>query len=124
MVVLKKHKHKQRNGGKTMARKRMVTRTIISTVATCMCVNVEQGECINLTVEAAGTFTSEEKLLRAIKSTHESPTVKFVQVVEQHEKETLYGMEEQKFIEQAEILPPDHRKKQKQKQNKEVNKND
>ena len=89
-----------------MARKRMVTRTIISTVATCMCVNVEQGECINVTVEVTGTYTSEEKLLKAIKSTHESSTVKFVQVVEQHEKETLYGMEEQKFIEQAEILPP------------------
>lgn len=89
-----------------MARKRMVTRTIISTVATCMCVNVEQGECINETVEVAGTFTSEEKLLEAIKSTHESPTVKFVQVVEQHEQKTLYGMEEQKFIEQAEILSP------------------
>lgn len=103
-----------------MARKRMVTRTIISTVATCMCVNVEQDECINLTVEVAGTFASEEKLLKAIKSTHESPTVKFVQVVEQHEKETLYGMEEQKFIEQAEILPS---RPQNQKQNKEVNKN-
>lgn len=92
-------------GGKNMARKRMVTRTIISTVATCMCVNVEQGECFNETVEVAGTFTNEEKLLNAIKSAYETPTVKFVQVVEQHEKETLYGMEEQKFIEQAEILP-------------------
>lgn len=89
-----------------MARKRMVTRTIISTVATCMCVNVEQGECINETVEVAGTYTSEEKLLKAIKTAYDTPTVKFVQVVEQHEKETLYGMEEQRFIEQAEILPP------------------
>ena len=89
-----------------MARKRMVTRTIISTVAICMCVNVEQGECINETVEVAGTYTSEEKLLKAIKTAYETPTVKFVQVVEQHEKETLYGMEEQRFTEQAEILPP------------------
>ena len=89
-----------------MARKRMVTRTIISTVATCMCVNVEQGECINSTVEVAGTYTNEEKLLKTIKTAYDTPTVIFVQVVEQHEKETLYGMEEQKFIEQAEILPP------------------
>lgn len=89
-----------------MARKRMVTRTILSTVATCMCVNVEQGECINETVEVAGTYTNEEKLIKAIKSAYETPTVKFVQVVDQHEKETLYGMEEQKFIEQAEIIPP------------------
>lgn len=89
-----------------MARKRMVTRTIISTIATCMCVNVEQGECINETVEVAGIYTSEEKLLKAIKSAYESPTVKFVQVVGHYEKETLYGMDEQKFIEQAEILPP------------------
>lgn len=88
-----------------MARKRMVTRTIISTVATCMCVNVEQGECINETVEVAGAYTDEEKLIKAIKSVYETPSVKFVQVVEQHVKETLYGMEEQKFIEQAEILP-------------------
>lgn len=84
----------------------MVTRTIESTVATVLCLNVQTCEPCNLTVEVAGTFKDEEKLMRAIKEAHESDTIKFVQIVENHTKQRLYGMTEEDFLTYAVEMPP------------------
>lgn len=89
-----------------MARVPMVTRTIIATKVTVLCLDVQAGEPFNKTVTVPRTWKDDEKLLKHIKPSIETDTVKAVHVVAKEEIETLYGMSEQDFIEHAEILPP------------------
>ena len=48
-------------------RKPMVTRTIKSTVATVLCLDVEKAEPFNYTVELARTYKDEKHLMKAIR---------------------------------------------------------
>jgi len=89
-----------------MARVPMVTRTIIATKVTVLCLDVQAGEPFNKTVTVPRVWKDDEKLLKHIKPGLETDTVKAVHVVAKEEIETLYGMSEQDFIEHAEILPP------------------
>ena len=89
-----------------MARKPMVTRTITTTKATALCLNIESGEPENITVTVPRTYKDEEKLLKAVKDTAETDTLKVVHIVSTEEVETLYGMSEQDFINGATVLPP------------------
>lgn len=89
-----------------MARTPMVTRTIITTRANVLCLNIEQGEPFNKVVEVPRTYKTDEELLNKVKSLAETPTEKCVHIVDKEEIETLYGMTEQEFIEHATVLPP------------------
>lgn len=89
-----------------MARVPMVTRTIVATKATVMCLDVVQGEPINKDVTVPRTYKDEESLLKKVKSVIETETLKAVHIVSTEEIETLYGMTEQEFIQCAKVLPP------------------
>ncbi len=89
-----------------MARTPMVTRTIVTTKATIMCLDVEAGEPFNKEVTLPRTYKDEKALLKKVKPLVETDTIKAVHVVDTEEVETLYGMTEQEFIENAQILPP------------------
>ncbi len=89
-----------------MARERMVTRTVIATQVTALCLNIETAEPFNKDVTLSGTFKDKQAVERAAKKVIDNETEKCVTVVEYHETETLYGMSEQKFIELAKVLPP------------------
>lgn len=89
-----------------MARERMVTRTVIATQVTALCLNIESAEPFNKDVTLSGTFKDKQAVERAAKKVIDNATEKCVTVVEYHETETLYGMTEQKFIELAKVLPP------------------
>lgn len=89
-----------------MARTPMVTRTIITTKANVLCLNIEQGEPCNKIVEVPRTYKTDEELLNKVKSVAETETEKCVHIVDKEEIETLYGMTEQDFIEHATVLPP------------------
>lgn len=89
-----------------MARAPMVTRTIITTKATIMCLNIESGEPFNTVVTLPRTYKDENSLLKVARKQIENDTVKAVHVVDTEEVETLYGMSEQDFIIHASILPP------------------
>lgn len=89
-----------------MARVPMVTRTIVTTKANVMCLNVETGEPFNKSVVVPRTYKDKEELLKKVKPVIETETEKAVHVVDFEEIETLYGMTEQEFIEHAKILPP------------------
>lgn len=93
-----------------MARARKVTRTISSTKVIVMCVNVESAKVDNYEVTIAGTYTDEKKLMKAVTKVVETPSIKPVSVVSTEVIETLYGMDEQKFIEMAEVLLPRDKK--------------
>lgn len=89
-----------------MARVPMVTRTIVTTEANVMCIDVQAGEPFNKWVTVPRTFKDDDVLLKKVKPLIENETVKAVHIVDKKEIETLYGMTEQKFIENAEVLPP------------------
>lgn len=88
-----------------MARVPMVTRTISTTKAVVMCVDVEAGEPFNKVVSVPRTYKDKESLLKVVKSVIETETIKAVHIVDKTEIETLYGMTEQEFIEHATVLP-------------------
>lgn len=93
-----------------MARSRKVTRTISSTKVIVMCVDTETAIVNNYEVEIAGVYSDEKKLMKAVTKVVETETLKPVSVVSAKVIETLYGMDEQKFIEMAEVLPPRDKK--------------
>lgn len=88
-----------------MARVPMVTRTITTTKANVMCVDVEVGEPFNKEVTVPRTYKDNDSLLKTVKPLIETETVKAVHIVAKTEIETLYGMSEQDFIEHATVLP-------------------
>lgn len=89
-----------------MARAPKVTRTITTTKATIMCLNIESQSTLEIDVLLPRTFKNNEAILKAAKSKVETDTIKAVHVVKVEILETLYGMDESKFIDNAEVMPP------------------
>lgn len=89
-----------------MARERMVTRTVESTVCEVMCLNTRTAEVKINTYIIGGGLTDEKSLLKAIKKLYETDEHKCVSITNTTQQETLYGMPESKFIELAQVLPP------------------
>ena len=89
-----------------MARERMVTRTVLVTTATAMCVEVNTCEVKINDYEISGTFSDNEQALKTLKKLYETETFKVVAVQALKENEILYGMSELDFIKQAKVLPP------------------
>ena len=96
-----------------MARVRKVTRTISSTKVIVMCVDTETAIVENYGVTIAGTYTDEKKLMKAVTKVVETEKLKPVLIVSTEVIDTLYGMDEQKFIEMAEVLSPRDKKEDK-----------
>lgn len=95
-----------------MARIPMVTRTITTTKAIVMCLDIESGEPCNKSVVVPRTYKDDETLLKKLKEVLETETLKPVHIVGKEEIETIYGMTEQEFIEHGEVMPPrTHQKK-------------
>ena len=93
-----------------MARVRKVTRTIASTKVVVMCADVQTAKVENYEVTVAGTYADDKKLMKAVTKVVETETLKPVAIVSTEVIETLYGMDEQKFIELAEVLPTREKK--------------
>ena len=89
-----------------MARERMVTRTVVETVAKVMCVDVLTAQVEIQELKLGGTYTKTEDILKAIKKAYETEYFKCVSVQDAWENEVLYGMLEIDFIKLAKVLPP------------------
>lgn len=89
-----------------MARVRMITRTVVSTMFSVMVVNQSnmQVESIEVSVPSADTMT-DVKQIDAVKSNLPDGYL-YVQITGKREEETLYGMTEEEFIRLAKVLPP------------------
>ena len=85
-----------------MARKRMVTRTITFTTATATVYNIESDEIQTVDYKLSGELSADDALKAITKEHNEVRPLKVTAVEVQEE---LYGMEENKFLEFAEILP-------------------
>ena len=97
----------------------MVTRTIITTEVTCLCLNTETAEPFNTKVTVPRTYKDNESLLKAVKkvaehvgvtdpagNTYYGEPIVVAKVVDFTEVETLYGMTESDFLAYAKVLPP------------------
>ena len=93
-----------------MARKPMVTRTIVTTKANVLCMDLKKVEPFNKEVVLPRTYKDDKKLLKAVEEVVNTDEVKAVHVVAKEEVETLYGMSEQDFISNAKVLDPKKRK--------------
>lgn len=93
-----------------MARKPMVTRTIITTKVNVLCLDVESAEPFNKVITLPRTYKDDKALLKSVEKVVNTDSVKAVHVVDKEEVETLYGMDEQKFIDNAVVLDPETRK--------------
>lgn len=93
-----------------MARKPMVTRTITTTKANVLCMDIQTAEPFNKVVILPRTYKDDKTLMKKVQEVVETDTVKAVHVVDKEEVETLYGMTEQEFIQKAVVLDPETRK--------------
>lgn len=88
-----------------MARIPMVTRTIQTTTATVLCLNITEGEPFNKEVVLPRTYKDEKSMMKVVEKVINTEDVKAVHIVHTEVNETLYGMTEQEFIAAARILP-------------------
>lgn len=84
-----------------MARKPMVTRTITTTKANVLCLDIVAGEPFNTEVVLPRTYKDEKTLMKKVAEVIDNDRQKAVHVVDKEEVETLYGMSEQDFIQLA-----------------------
>ena len=89
-----------------MARTPMVTRTITTTKVTVMCCDIEAGDTITEQITVPRSYKNNEALMKVVKPLLETEQIKPVAILQSEVVETLYGMTEQQFIENASVLPP------------------
>ena len=88
-----------------MARIPMVTRTIQTTTANVLCLNIKEGEPFNKEVVIPRTYKDEKSMMKVVEKIINTEDVKAVHIVHTEVNETLYGMTEQEFIAAARVLP-------------------
>ena len=93
-----------------MARVPMVTRTIPTTAAQIVCVNVEDRSVFEQIITLPRTYKDENKLMKQIEAVLKNEPVKPIGILKTEVHETLYGMSEQDFIKNATVLDPKTRK--------------
>lgn len=89
-----------------MPRLPQVTRTIPTTKATVLVLNIETGISEERVVSIPREYKKAKKLREAIEAVVNTDIEKLAHIKNTEIVETLYGMSEQKFIENAEVLPP------------------
>lgn len=87
-----------------MARKRMVTRTVMQTTAEVMTLDITSADVQVLTYDIGGQYNDEE-LLKKLQNLFQTDTLKLVHIQSQTCKEVLLGMDEEDFIRLAQVLP-------------------
>lgn len=91
-------------------RKPMVTRTILSTLITVLCVNPQTAETFEQDFTLSGKHTDKDKVLKKVSKLYNTKDCTIVAVHELKEVNELYGMDEADFIKGAKILDPATRK--------------
>lgn len=89
-----------------MPRIPQVTRTITTTLATVLCLDLESGNPVTMTVRLPRTYKAEAKVLKAARKKLESDKLKVAHVSTYKAQTKLYVMTEERFVEEADELPP------------------
>jgi hypothetical protein len=91
-------------------RKPMVTRTIISTSVTALCVNPQTAETFEQKFILTGKIADKDKVLKRVSKLYSTDDCTIVAIRNLKEVNELYGMDEADFIAGAKILDPATRK--------------
>ncbi len=91
-------------------RKPMVTRTIISTTVTALCVNPQTAETFEHEFTLTGKIDDKDKVLKRVSKLYNTDDCTIVAIRNLKEVNELYGMNEADFIKGAKILDPVTRK--------------
>lgn len=91
-------------------RKPMVTRTIISTTVTALCVNTQNAETFEHEFTLTGKITDKNQALKIASNLYNTDVCTLVAIRSLKEVNKLYGMDEADFIKSAKILDPATRK--------------
>lgn len=91
-------------------RKPMVTRTIISTSITALCVNPQTAETFEQEFTLTGKIVDKDKALKISSKLYNTDNCTLVAIHSLKEVNELYGMDEADFIKGAKILDPVTRK--------------
>ena len=97
-------------------RKSMVTRTIISTSVTALCVNPQTAETFEQEFTLTGKIDDKDKVLKRVSKLYNTDDCTIVAIRELKEVNGLYAMDEADFIKGAKILDPATRKEIKREQ--------
>lgn len=93
-----------------MARERMVTRTVVTTMVDVLVVNINTAETGTKTFVLAQNMVKDEKTMlnnaQVMLENECGKMWKAVAIKNIKEEETLYGMTEQDFMKYAKVLPP------------------
>lgn len=92
-----------------MARLRMVTRTVVGTRASVMCVNTSSAQVEYHDFEVGGKYDNNE-LLKVLKKSFETDELKLIQIDAIDYTDEMYGMLETDFIKLAKKLDKETRK--------------
>ena len=91
-------------------RKPMITRTIISTSVTALCVNPQTAETFEQEFTLTGKIDDKDKALKRVSKLYNTDDCTIVAIRNLKEVNELYGMNEADFIKGAKILDPVTRK--------------
>lgn len=91
-------------------RKQMITRTIISTSITALCVNPQTAETFEQEFTLTGKITDKDKAFKRASKLYNTDECTIVAIRNLKEVNELYGMDEVDFIAGAKILDPATRK--------------
>lgn len=86
--------------------KNMVTRTILTTEISVLCLDLIKSEPFNMDVTLPRTYKDEKTMMKKVSALIDNDERKAVHIVHSQVVETLYGMPEEEFIIAAEVLPP------------------
>lgn len=91
-------------------RKPKITRTIISTSVTALCVNPQTAETFEQEFTLTGKVADKDKVLKRVSKLYNTEDCTIVAIRNLKEVNELYGMDEADFMAGAKILDPVTRK--------------
>lgn len=89
-----------------MPRKAMVTRTITGTKVSATVCELDTMKIGTMEFLLPRTYKTEKELDKALTKANSNPNIKIIRIDSTSLEETLYGMDEQDFINAAVKLPP------------------
>ena len=97
---------KRKRGRKTMAKERMITRTVSFIACDTMVVNMATKEVEFMTINVPSGATMSRTDLEKYVKAQIPDGYKYVDIIDTNTSEILYGMSEADFLKYATVLPP------------------
>ena len=92
-----------------MARQPMVTRTIVSTKLTVLCMDLVNRQPIEKEIVLPRTYKDDITIMKVLSKQYDSDELKVTAILSKEVNKDIYGMTEQKFLEVAEKLDNDRK---------------